>query len=84
MSELLDSEIKFLPGVGPRRAELLSAEADIHTFRDLVYYFPYKYVDKTRYYKVNELDTEMQYVQILGRIRRFSTEGGGSSRRKIK
>ena len=81
MSELLDSEIKFLPGVGPRRAELLSAEADIHTFRDLVYYFPYKYVDKTRYYKVNELDTEMQYVQILGRIRRFSTEGGGSSRR---
>jgi ATP-dependent DNA helicase RecG len=81
MSELLDSEIKFLPGVGPRRAELLSAEADIHTFRDLVYYFPYKYVDKTRFYKVSELDTDMQYVQIIGRIRRFATEGGGSSRR---
>lgn len=81
MSELLDSEIKFLPGVGPRRAELLSAEADIHTFRDLIYYFPYKYVDKTRYYKVSELDTDMQYVQIIGRIRKFSSEGGGSSRR---
>jgi ATP-dependent DNA helicase RecG len=81
MSELLDSEIKFLPGVGPKRAELLEAEAGIHTFRDLIYYFPYKYVDKTRFYKVNELDTDMQYVQIRGKIRRFSTEGGGSARR---
>ncbi len=81
MSELLDSEIKFLPGVGPKRAELLEAEAGISTFRDLIYYFPYKYVDKTRFYKVNELDTDMQYVQVRGKIRRFSTEGGGSARR---
>jgi len=81
MSELLDSEIKFLPGVGPKRAELLEAEADIHTFRDLIYYFPYKYVDKTRFYKVRELDTDMQYVQIRGKIRRFSTEGGGRGSR---
>jgi len=81
MSELLDSEIKFLPGVGPKRAELLGAEADIHTFRDLIYYFPYKYVDKTRFYKVRELDTDMQYVQVKGKIRRFTTEGVGKGRR---
>ncbi len=81
MSELLDSEIKFLPGVGPKRAELLEAEAEIHTFRDLIYYFPYKYVDKTRFYKVRELETDMQYVQIRGKIRRFSTEGGGRGSR---
>ena len=81
MSELLDTEIKFLPGVGPKRAELLAAEANIHTFRDLVYYFPYKYVDKTRFYTVRELDTDMQYVQIKGKIRRYSTEGGGSAKR---
>jgi ATP-dependent DNA helicase RecG len=81
MSELLDSEIKFLPGVGPKRAELLATEAGIQTFRDLVYYFPYKYVDKTRFYSVRELDTDMQYVQLKGVIRRFSTEGGGSARR---
>jgi len=81
MSELLDSEIKFLPGVGPKRAELLESEADIHTFRDLIYYFPYKYVDKTRFYTVSELDTDMQYVQIRGKIRRFSTEGGGRGSR---
>ncbi len=81
MSELLDSEIKFLPGVGPKRAELLGAEADIHIFRDLIYYFPYKYVDKTRFYKVRELDTDMQYVQVKGKIRRFTTEGVGKGRR---
>jgi len=81
MSELLDSEIKFLPGVGPKRAELLEAEAGIRTFGDLIYYFPYKYIDKTRFYKISELDTDMQVVQIRGKIRRFSTEGGGRGAR---
>ncbi|MHC1733707.1 MAG: ATP-dependent DNA helicase RecG [Bacteroidales bacterium] len=81
MSELLDSEIKFLPGVGPKRAELLQAEARIFTFRDLIYYFPYKYIDKTRFYKVKELDTDIQHVQIRGKIRRFSTDGTGPGRR---
>lgn len=81
MSEVLDTDIKFLPGVGPKRAELLAAEAGIQTFRDLLTYFPYKYVDKTRFYSVSELDTDMQYVQIRGKIRRFVTEGGGTAKR---
>jgi ATP-dependent DNA helicase RecG len=81
MSELPDSEIKFLPGVGPKRAELLASEAGIATFRDLIYYFPYKYVDKTRFYSVRELDTDMQYVQLRGVIKRFSSEGGGAGKR---
>ena len=83
MSEVLDTEIKFLPGVGPKRAEMLAAEAGIQTFRDLLYYFPYKYIDKTRFYTISELDTDMQYVQIRGKIRRFVTEGGGAARRLI-
>ncbi len=81
MPELLDSEIKFLPGVGPKRAELLKEEAGISTFRDLLYYFPYKYIDKTRIYRVSELDTDMQYVQLRGRISRFATDGAGRKRR---
>jgi len=81
MSELLDSEIKFLPGVGPKRAELLETEAGIRTFGDLINYFPYKYIDKTRFYSVRELDTDMQYIQLRGKIRRFSTEGGGRGSR---
>ena len=64
MSDILDNEIKFLPGVGPKRAELLEKEAEIFTFRDLLSYFPYKYVDKTRFYSVSELDTSMQHVQL--------------------
>ena len=60
---------------------MLQAEAGIFTFRDLIYYFPYKYIDKTRFYKVKELDTDMQHVQIRGKIRRFSTDGTGPGRR---
>jgi len=60
---------------------MLQAEAGIFTFRDLIYYFPYKYIDKTRFYKVKELDTDMQHVQIRGKIRRFSTDGAGPGRR---
>ena len=83
MSEFLESDIKFLPGVGPKRAEILAREAEIFTFRDLLTCFPYKYVDKTRIYKVSELDSSMQYVQLKGKILRFGTEGGGSARRLI-
>lgn len=83
MSEILDNEIKFLPGVGPKRAEILGKEAEIVTFRDLISYFPFKYVDKTRFYTVKELDTMMQHVQLRGKIRRFATEGTGGSKRLI-
>jgi len=83
MSDILDNEIKFLPGVGPKRAEILEKEAEIFTFRDLLYYFPYKYIDKTRFYSVSELDTMMQHVQLRGKIRRFSTEGVGGAKRLI-
>lgn len=83
MSELLDTEIKFLPGVGPKRADLLGTEAGIFTVRDLIYYFPYKYIDKTRFYRVDELDTGLQYVQLKGTIARFSTEGGGRAKRLV-
>ncbi|MBC8005294.1 MAG: hypothetical protein H7X84_07450, partial [Verrucomicrobia bacterium] len=50
MSEFLDQDIKFLPGVGPQRAEILKKELEIFTFNDLLYYFPYKYIDRTKFY----------------------------------
>jgi len=81
MSDILDSDIKFLPGVGPKRAEILGKEAEIFTFRDLISCYPYKYVDKTRFYQVRELDSSMQHVQLRGRIRRFATEGVGGGKR---
>jgi len=53
MQEFLDTSIAFLPGVGPKRAELLGKELNIVTYRDLLYYFPYKYIDRTKFYKIS-------------------------------
>jgi ATP-dependent DNA helicase RecG len=64
----LDTTIEFLKGVGPKRAELLQKELGIFTYDQLLNYFPFRYIDRTRFYKINELSSELPYVQILGRI----------------
>ena len=66
MQDFLDSNITYLTGVGPKRADLLSKELNINTFRDLLYYFPYKYIDRTRFYRIAELDPDLPLVQIKG------------------
>jgi len=83
MSEYLDQDIKFLPGVGPQRAEILKKELEIFTFNDLLYYFPYKYIDRTKFYKISELTNNMPYLQIKGTIFRFETIGEGVRQRLI-
>jgi len=83
MQNFLDTDIKYLPGVGPKRAEQLNKELKISCYRDLLYYFPYRYVDRTKFYKIAELDTDMPYVQIKGVIRGFFTEGKGTNKRLI-
>lgn len=64
----LDTGIEYLKGVGPQRADLLKKEARIFTFRDLLYYFPFRYVDKTAYYKIAEIHADMQHIQFVGEI----------------
>ncbi|NMC40645.1 MAG: ATP-dependent DNA helicase RecG, partial [Bacteroidales bacterium] len=81
MQNFLDTEIKFLQGVGPKRAELLAGEAGIRCYRDLLYYFPYRYEDRTKFYKINELEPEMPNVQLQGRIVSYYSEGKGSGKR---
>jgi ATP-dependent DNA helicase RecG len=81
--DFLDTEITYLQGVGPKRAELLNKEANIFTFRDLLYYFPYKYIDRTRFYKIAELDPDLPFVQIKGTIKGYSTEGHGAAKRLV-
>ena len=83
MTEFLESNITYLRGVGPKRAELLGKELNINTFKDLLYYFPYKYIDRTRFYKISELDQDLQFVQIKGVIKGYYTEGRGSGRRLV-
>jgi ATP-dependent DNA helicase RecG len=83
MSEFLQQDIKFLPGVGPQRAELLKKELKIFTFDDLLYYFPYKYIDRTKFYKIAEVTSTMSYIQLKGSIIRFETSGEGLKQRLI-
>lgn len=83
MFDIADRDVKFLPGVGPHRAELLGKELNIHTFRDLLYYFPYKYVDRSRVYKINELTSDMPHVQLIGEISSFEAIGEGYQRRLV-
>ena len=72
-----------MSGVGPKRAELFNKELNIFTFRDLIYYFPYKYIDRTRFYKISELDPDLPYVQIKGIIKGYLTEGYGQTKRLV-
>ena len=83
MPDFLESNITYLTGVGPKRAELLSKELNINTFLDLLYYFPYKYIDRTKFYKIEELDPDLPTVQIKGVIRGYSTEGKGAGKRLV-
>jgi ATP-dependent DNA helicase RecG len=69
--DILQQDIMYLPGVGPHRKKLLSDELGINTFGDLLEYFPYKYVDRSKFYTVRELSGEMPFVQVVGRILSF-------------
>ena len=81
MPEFLDQDIKFIPGVGPKRAELLNKELKLKSFRDLIYYFPYKYIDRTKFYSISELHAQMPYIQVKGKIRTIETVGSGHKER---
>lgn len=70
MYNILSQDIKYLPGVGPKRKDLLQRELGIETYGDLLQYFPYKHVDRSKLYAVNELSTEA-FVQVKGRILSF-------------
>lgn len=83
MFDFFNRDIKFLPGVGPKRAETLNKEAGIFSVHDLLYYFPYKYVDRSRIYQIRELDGNMPYIQLKGQILSFETLGEGRQKRLL-
>lgn len=73
MSKLLQTPIEYLKGVGPNRGDLLRKELGIHKYEDLVHFFPNRYIDRTRYYKINELKNNPAEVQIIGKIINIKT-----------
>ncbi len=83
MFDITTRDIKYLQGVGPQRAAMLNKELNIYSLRDLLYYFPYKYVDRSRLYYIHEIDGNMPYIQLKGQILSFETVGEGRQRRLV-
>ena len=80
---MLEQEIKFLPGVGPKRAAILTQELKITTVAELIYYFPYKYIDRTKFYKIREINETLPFIQIQGVITSVEVIGEGRSQRMV-
>lgn len=83
MLDLDKRSIVYLPGVGPKKADVLQKEVNIASFEDLLYYFPYKYIDRSRFYKISEIRGHMPYIQLKGRILSFEEVGEGRTKRLV-
>jgi len=83
MALSLQDSIQYIQGVGPKRAELLNKYLKIHTVEDILHYYPYKYVDRSKFYKIAELNSDLQLVQIKGKITEYKLIGEGKSKRLV-
>jgi len=75
------TDIQFLPGVGPKRAAILKKELNISSVEDLLTYYPYKYIDRSRMYFVHEMDADLPYIQLKGKLRNIKKTGEGRNQR---
>ena len=82
-NSLLQTPIEYLKGVGPQRGELLHKELSIHRYEDLINFFPNRYIDRTRYYKINELQKNESEVQIIGKIINIKTVEFGKAKKRL-
>ena len=82
-TSLLQTPIEYLKGVGPQRGELLRKELNIHRYEDLVNFYPNRYIDRTRYYKINELQKNDSEVQIIGKIIHMKTVEFGKAKKRL-
>lgn len=83
MTSILSQDIKYLAGVGPKRKEILEKELQISTWGDLLEYYPYKYVDRSRIYRIGELRGDLPFVQLKGKILSFEEFAMGAHRKRV-
>ena len=83
MLNILDQDVMYLPGVGPKKKEILSKELGIQTWRDMLEHFPYKYVDRSRIYRISEISGDMPFVQIRGRMLGYDEYAMGARKKRI-
>ncbi|MDQ1141266.1 ATP-dependent DNA helicase RecG [Pedobacter agri] len=65
---ILDTPIEFIKGVGPSRADVLKKDLSLFTFQDMLAHYPFRYIDRTKYFKINQIHPDSQYIQIIGRV----------------
>ncbi|MCR5470631.1 MAG: ATP-dependent DNA helicase RecG [Prevotella sp.] len=83
MTDLLQQDIQYLPGVGPSRKKMLNEELGITTYGDLLQYYPYKHVDRSRLYSIRELTGDMPFIQVKGHILSFETFKMGVRKKRV-
>lgn len=83
MSGIFDTKIEFLKGMGPQRAALINKELNIFTFGELIQHYPFRYEDRTRFFKIRELNPELENVQVIAKIRKVELIGVGNKRRLV-
>ena len=81
--DILSQDIMYLSGVGPKRKDILNQQINVKTWGDMLEYYPYKYVDRSKIYHINELTGDMPYVQIKGKILSFEEYAMGARKKRI-
>jgi ATP-dependent DNA helicase RecG len=81
--ELLNQSIQYLPGIGPKKAQIIAEDIGVSNIGELLFYFPYKHIDKSKFYKIKELNADLPYIQIIGKIVNYRIIGEGIKKRLI-
>ena len=79
----LATPIAYLKGVGPKRSEMLEKDLGIRTYEDLLHYYPFRYVNKSQFYKISEVNSDLPYIQLVGEIVRMEEIGAKRSKRLV-
>ena len=82
-NDILNTSIEFLKGIGPNRAKLIKSELKISTFKDLLFQFPFRYIDKTSYHKISDIHSTNSEIQIIGKISDLKEVGSGNKKRLV-
>ena len=83
MSDILSTDIKYLPGIGPKRAELLQKELGVSSFSDMLHYFPFRWIDRSKVYPIREAVANNAYIQVRGKITKKATVGSGKGKKRF-
>ena len=81
--QIFQTPIEYLKGVGVSRADVLKKELEIFTFEDLLRHFPYKHIDRTRFYKIRDIQPDLPYVQVLARLKHKEILGEKHTKRLV-